>query len=272
VAGPVTNKALLMAGIAAVGLYVIGDLVSGLLYGGYSYIDQAISELTAFGSPVRPLMVTVILTHGVLLLAFGVGVLRASTRKSVSWLGGLLIAIGIVGFPTHTVWAMSSRGMETGFNDTMHIILSALFSGLVIAAMALSAVAYRGWFRVYSLATIAVVVGFGMAASFAIQGIEQNDTPWAGGFERINAYAYFAWLIVLAVTVMRREVPATRARPGRTPTPTSDTRPTGGDLTHRLHHSRLRWPLDQDHCGGCRRVMVFMVPLGYPRPRSAGSP
>jgi hypothetical protein len=49
VAGPVTNKALLMAGIAAVGLYVIGDLVSGLLYGGYSYINQAISELTASG-------------------------------------------------------------------------------------------------------------------------------------------------------------------------------------------------------------------------------
>jgi hypothetical protein len=31
-----------------------------------------------------------------------------------------------------------------------------------------------------------------MASAFAIQGIEQNDTPWAGGFERINAYAYFA--------------------------------------------------------------------------------
>jgi uncharacterized protein len=39
----------------------------------------------------------------------------------------------------------------------------------------------------------------------------QDDTPWAGGFERINAYAYFAWLIVLAVTVMRRELPATRS-------------------------------------------------------------
>lgn len=50
-----------------------------------------------------------------------------------------------------------------------------------------------------------------MASSFAIQGIEQDDTSWAGGFERINAYAYFAWLIVLAVTVMRGELPATRS-------------------------------------------------------------
>jgi hypothetical protein len=37
----------------------------------------------------------------------------------------------------------------------------------------------------------------------AIEGIEQNFTPWAGAFERINAYAYFAWPIVLAVTVHR---------------------------------------------------------------------
>jgi hypothetical membrane protein len=208
VAREVTNRVLLMAGIGAVVVYVIGDLLSALLYNGYSYLDQAISELSAFGSPVRPLMLTVILIHGLLVLAFGVGVLRASSRRSLSWVGGILIAIGVIGFPNHTVWAMSSRDMEGGFNDTMHIILSAVFSVLVVAAMALSAVAYRGWFRLYAFATIAVVVGFGMAASFAIQGIEQNDTPWAGGFERINAYAYFAWLIVLAVTVMRREVPA----------------------------------------------------------------
>ena len=207
----VTNRVLLMAGIAAVVVYVIGDLLSALLYHGYSYLDQVISELSAFGSPVRPLMVTVILIHGLLVLAFGVGVLRASSRRSLSWVGGLLIAIGIVGFPTHTVWAMSSRNMGAGFNDTMHIILSMVFSALVVAAMALSAVAYRGWFRFYALATIAAVVGFGMATSFAMLGIEQNDTPWAGGFERINAYAYFAWLIVLAVTVMRRETPATRS-------------------------------------------------------------
>ena len=43
---------------------------------------QAISELSAFESPVRPLMVAVILVQSVLLLAFGVGVLHASRRKA----------------------------------------------------------------------------------------------------------------------------------------------------------------------------------------------
>jgi hypothetical protein len=91
-----------------------------------------ISELSAFGSPVRPLMVAVILIHALLVAAFGAGV----------WL--------------------------------------------------------------YAIATLLVVAGFGPASSSAIRGIAQNLTPWAGAFERINAYAYFAWIVVLAVMTMRR--------------------------------------------------------------------
>jgi hypothetical membrane protein len=97
------TKALLVAGIVAVGVYAVGDLLSGLLYEGYSYRDQAISELAAFGSPVRPLMVAAILVHGLLLVAFGVGVWRSGDRRSLRWVGLLLVAAGLVGFPTHTV-------------------------------------------------------------------------------------------------------------------------------------------------------------------------
>jgi hypothetical protein len=194
---------MLAAAVAAVVVYGIGDLVSGLLYQGYSFRDQAISELSAFGSPVRPLMVSAILLHAVLVTAFGVGVLGSAQRASVRWVGIALLGAGIVGFPTHTVFAMSSRWMPGGFNDTMHIILSGVFSLFVVFAMVLSAVAFRGAFRLYSVVTILVVIGFGAAASFAIQGIEQNMTPWAGACERINAYAYFAWLVVFALAMVR---------------------------------------------------------------------
>ena len=40
------RKWLLIAGIGAVGVYAVGDLLSGLLYEGYSFKDQAISELS----------------------------------------------------------------------------------------------------------------------------------------------------------------------------------------------------------------------------------
>ena len=204
------EKALLLAPIPAIGVYVVGDIVAGLRYDGYSFRNQAISELSAFGSPVRPLMVTVILIHNVLLLVFGIGLVRVA-RRILRRIGLLQVAeFVLAGIATHTFWAMSSRDMATGFNDTMHIALSGVFSVIVVAMMVLSAAAYPGWFRLYSLATVAVVIGFGMAASFAIRGIEQNDTPWAGGFERINAYAYFAWLVALAITVLRRELPPLR--------------------------------------------------------------
>jgi len=202
------KKALIMAPIPGVTVYAIGDVLSTLQYSGYSARDQAISELSAFGSPVRPVMVTAILAHGVLLLAFSAGLLRVARRKSALWWIGAIGVAGfvVVGIPTHTFWAMNSRGMEPGFNDTMHITLSLIYNVTTIASIVLSAVAYRGRFRLYALATLAVMTVFGVAAGFAIRGIEQNDTPWIGGFERINAYATFAWLIALALKVNRNEL------------------------------------------------------------------
>jgi hypothetical protein len=93
------RKALLVAGIVAVGVYAVGDLLSGLLYVGYSFKDQAISELTALGAPVRPLMLAAMTAHGLLVAAFGVGIWRSAGRsRSLRWVGPLLIGSSIVGF------------------------------------------------------------------------------------------------------------------------------------------------------------------------------
>ncbi|MDQ0261354.1 putative membrane protein [Sinomonas atrocyanea] len=218
---PRVQRILLVAPIPAVAVYVIGDVVSTVGYNGYSFRDQWISELTAFGSPVRPLMVTVILIHGVLLLAFSFGLLQVARRRSALWWIGAIGVAGfvVVGIPTHTFWAMNSRGMQPGFNDAMHATLSLVFSASIMATMILSAVAYRGWFRLYALASLAAVAFFGAASGIAIRGIDQDNTPWAGGFERIDAYTYFAWLVVLAVMVDRRELGGVRLtrRVGRRP-------------------------------------------------------
>jgi hypothetical protein len=88
--------------------------------------------------------------------------------------------------------------------------------------LVLAAVAYRGWFHLYSIATLLVLTGFGQASWIAIQGTEENHTPWAGGFERINAYAYLAWLVVLAVTVLRRSL--NQATPEKGVTEAAQTR------------------------------------------------
>jgi hypothetical protein len=200
------KKVLLNGGIAAAGLYALGNLTSGLLYDGYSFRDQAISELSAFGSPVRPLMVTVILITNLLVVGLAVGVWLSADRKSLRGSAALLLAAGLAGLPNHTVWAMNSRWMDGGFNDTMHQITSSVWVLLVFGAMVLAAIAYRGWFRLYSILTIVAFMGFGAASGFAIMGIEENNTLWAGGFELISAYTYWAWIVVLALTVIRRSL------------------------------------------------------------------
>jgi hypothetical protein len=212
------TKVLLLAGIVAAGWYVVGDVLSGFAYNvdrPYSFVDQWISELTATGSPVRPLMVTVITIHDLLLIAFGVGILRAAGRStSLRWTGFVLIGATILGLVIHPIFPMTSRW---SFTDTpLHGTLSMAWGIIIFVAVGLSAVAYRGWFRLYAIVTDLVLVGFGMASAIAIQGIEQNDTPWAGAFERINAYALMAWFVVLAVTVMRRSLSDATPREGVT--------------------------------------------------------
>lgn len=138
------------------------------------------------------MMLAAMTAHGLLVAASGLGIWRSAGRsRSLRWVGPLLIASSIVGFFTHRVFPMTSRGMEPSFTDTTHIIGTGLWSLFVLVAMVLSAVAYRGRFRFYSIATLLVLVGFGTASSIAKGGIEENLTPWAGGFERINAYAFW---------------------------------------------------------------------------------
>ena len=170
-----TRKGLFVAALASVVVYGLGDLASGLLYDGYSYKDQWISELSAFGSPVRPLMVTAILIHGLLLLAFGVGIWRFADRRSLRWVGLLLIVAGVIGLPTHTVFAMSSRWMTAGFNDTMHASLSLAFGLVVFVAVAV--LADVDFFAVFS----AFFSAIRRPLSFLQHGQRARDTPAGSG-------------------------------------------------------------------------------------------
>lgn len=50
------RKVLLICGILSSLQYVATDIIGGMLWNGYSFTHQAISELAAMGSPVGPLL------------------------------------------------------------------------------------------------------------------------------------------------------------------------------------------------------------------------
>jgi hypothetical protein len=65
------GKVLLICGVLASLLYVVTDILAGMIWEGYSFSSQAISELSAIHAPTRPLVVTLGLIYDVLLIAFG---------------------------------------------------------------------------------------------------------------------------------------------------------------------------------------------------------
>ena len=88
---------LLACGIAAPVVYIAADIVAARLYPGYSYRDQAVSELFAIGAPTSPLVVLFFSLSSLLYAAFAVSVWRlqramacmilANARRCVAALG-----------------------------------------------------------------------------------------------------------------------------------------------------------------------------------------
>jgi hypothetical protein len=203
--GRTVTRTLLIGGIVGAGLYAVGDLISGLVYDGYSFKDQAISELTAIGAPSRGLMVTVMTASTLLGAGFAVGIWQSADRnRALRWVGLILLAAGAVVIFLHPFAPLHGRGVEVGLTDTLHQVITVAWAFAIFAAVAFGAVAYRGWFRLYSLATLVVLPLFGsLAANLDEARAADLATPWMGFFERVNAYTMFAWMVVLAVILLR---------------------------------------------------------------------
>lgn len=198
------RKILLVCGFLSSLLYVATDILGGMQYEGYSFTSQAISELGAIGAPSKPFLDVLMPVYALLLFLFGTGVLRSAGQKRVlRVVAGLLLGIAINGF----IWSffpMHMRGSELTFTDTMHIIHAGIASFLILVAMGFGAAAFGNRFRLYSIATILILLVSGALLSLDAQQMQANlPTPWVGVTERINVYGYLLWVAVLAIILLR---------------------------------------------------------------------
>ena len=72
------RRALLACGIGSAVAYVAANLVGALRGGGYSSVNQTVSELTAIDAPSRPVALPLFVASDVLSLAFGTGVVASA--------------------------------------------------------------------------------------------------------------------------------------------------------------------------------------------------
>jgi len=198
---------LLVCGILSSVLYVATDLLGGMRYEGYSFTAQTISELGAIGSPSKPLVDPLFLMYDVLLVAFGIGVMRESVarKRAVRVAAFLLAGIGIIGVAMAPYSALHVRGAEWTISDTLHLVVTSVMVLSILLAVGFGAVTLGARFLRYSVGTLLVLV-----ASLALIGVygprlaAQLPTPGLGIVERVNVYAYLLWVAVFAFGLLRQ--------------------------------------------------------------------
>jgi hypothetical protein len=201
---------LLTCGVVyAVSYAIVNDAIAAPLYGGYSWLDQAVSELSAEGASTRAFLVAMAPVWSALLLAFGIGIWRAaSTRRWLRWLGAVTAIHGLwslawIWFPMSSRADLATGG--SGVNDTGHLVLVTATAIFVITELALAAASFGNRFRAYAAASAVVMLVFGSLTSSWPAKIEAGEaTPWMGLFERISIVTWLVFLVVLAATLMRQ--------------------------------------------------------------------
>jgi hypothetical protein len=198
------RKALLVCGILSSLLYVGTDLFAAMRYAGYSYTAQVISELAAIGAPTQSLVSPLFTAYDVLLFAFAAGVwASAGGRHALRVVAGLLAGVALVGsawffFPMHM------RGTAITLTDTMHAVIAGVVSLLILLAIGFGATAFGKRLRLYSIATILILLISGVLTGLDAPRIQANlPTPWVGVTERINLLGYLLWVAVLAIALLR---------------------------------------------------------------------
>jgi hypothetical protein len=203
------RRILLTCGVVSSVLYLAVDVLGTLRYPGYRYTEQQFSELTAQGSPVRPLMVGLsVIPYTLLVAAFAVGVWTSTRPKRAGRITGTMLlgyaAFGMVGgwlTPMNTREALAAG--ERGLRNAMHVPMTAVMSLFMLLAMGFGATLLGKRFRYYSYATIAILIVFGVLTSLqATKMVADEPTPLMGLTERINIYATMVWVTVLAIGLL----------------------------------------------------------------------
>ena len=190
------------------------DAIAALRYDGYSYRDQTISELSAVDAPTRAFWLWLVVPYEALVFSLALGVFSAARRRAVGLIGWFVFVFALTGIawpfaPMHQREVLAAGGGTT--SDTMHLVLagvtSVCFMGMTIAA----SVAFRGRFRLYSIATIAGLLVFGSLISVGSVGVADNEqTSWLGIYERINVFGAMLWMGVFGLK-LRRDLDPLRA-------------------------------------------------------------
>ena len=202
--GRALPTSLALCGILSPVVYIATDVVATARYPGFSYSDQAVSELFAIGAPTSHLVPPLFTLSSALLLAFSFGIWAFANRRSQRLLAAVLALSAVNALLLWNLFPMHMRGVPTSTTDAMHLVLAA--NPFVLLSLIFGAAAVNKWFRAYTIATTVVIIGLALFGfSYAPAVMANAPTPWMGLTERIAQYSYGIWQASLAVRLARGE-------------------------------------------------------------------
>jgi Protein of unknown function (DUF998) len=200
------RKLLLTCGPLSALVYIGWHELAAVQWEGYSRISNAISELHFTGTPTKSLLDPWQgWVDSALRAAFGIGIwLSAQGSRSLRVIGAVMIVPAAM-IPLWMIFGEASIAA--------HLALVGVGILCWLVAMGFGAAALAKRFRIYSLVSLGLVVGFfALGFSYVPEASAGQPTPLLGLFERIGFSAYFLWLTVLAVALWRR--PTIKERDG----------------------------------------------------------
>jgi hypothetical protein len=201
-------KVLLICGIVAPLLFVGTDILTGILYAGYSFTNQAVSELFAIGAPTSHLVVPLFTLYSMLLVAFTLGIwISAGPNRALRVMALMLFINAVNGLVLWNFFPMHMRGAEMTFTDTMHVSLAGVGALLGVLTVGLGVASFRNWFRLYSVGTILILVVPAILAFLYVSEVGENQpTAWLGLTERLSIYGNTVWQLLLAIVLLRWKI------------------------------------------------------------------
>jgi uncharacterized protein DUF998 len=196
------KKLLYYAGMGSVIAYLLADIIGGIITPNYSYIVNAISELSQSGAENRMLISSLFFLSAIMGILFTIGIISKHPHKQskLIFIGGiLLIVMEIFSALTGTIFPMDPIGVETTFAGTMHLVLVGIDAVLIFPALLMIGTGFyreKNWksFRSYTFTSLLIIFIFGVLSAVVIV----NGIELMGLVARVTIYTYLLWIFVLA--------------------------------------------------------------------------
>jgi hypothetical membrane protein len=196
------QRTLYWCGLVAPLLFVFMTILGGALRPGYSHIEDTVSELMSPGSPNRVLLSVIFTAYALLLICFGVGLLRfvgtsAQPARTAALGAWLFIAAGVINVSIATVFPQDPWGSPITFPGMMHFILSGVIGLLQLVAVFLLGIWLRRTGLSPALGAYSLVNTAALVISLAFF-LKMTDTSMIGLAERIMILVGLAWTFIIA--------------------------------------------------------------------------